>query len=125
MPLWYEHTINPRSAVKYQEVLPNPTFGDTVTNMRPGEVGLASLWTVVGFATGYITGKPVRIQTGIFGAILCGVGGFIACHRVTFQRLKGFRENDRELAMYGIPKKKLVKVVRRRAVLSKEEIQDI
>jgi hypothetical protein len=59
-------------------------------------------------------------------AFLSGTGGFIWCHRLAFQRLKGFRENSQELLAHGInPERKLVAVVRKRAVLTKEELQQI
>lgn len=58
MPLWYKPTVEDRSSVQYQEVLPNPTFSDTIKNVRFSNWFYAATWTAVSAVGGYIFGTP-------------------------------------------------------------------
>lgn len=62
------------------------------------------------------------MQTAIAAAGVSGLASFLIAHRVSYQRLKGYRENESELDKYGIEKKKLVAVVKKRPVLPREEL---
>lgn len=111
--------------MKYQEVIPNPTFMDTVRHMRRDELVLTAAWTTLSFVAGYVVGKPIRVRMGMMAAMMSGMGGLVLCHRLSMQRLLGLRENTIELEKNGMEKKELVKVVKKRIVLPKEELLDI
>ncbi len=53
---------------------------------------------------------------------MTAVAGTIMIHRVTYQRLTGFRENDIELERLGIPKKEIAEIIAKRPILSEQEL---
>jgi len=56
MVLWYKQTFEDRTGIKYQEVMANPTFGDTIANVRMSNWGYVAAWTAVGAVTGFAYG---------------------------------------------------------------------
>jgi hypothetical protein len=52
----------------------------------------------------------------------CLIGGLMSNFSLSYQRLVGFQENSRELAKYGIPKRELVQVIRKRDIRSREDL---
>lgn len=50
----------------------------------------------------------------MYSAAISGVAAYLWCLQNSYGRLRGFKENSRELKKYGIEQKKLVKIVRHR-----------
>jgi hypothetical protein len=61
-------------------------------------------------------GYPRRGLLSLVAATVSGVGAFMMCQQDAFLRLKGYRENSRELDMYGIQKKELVRIIKKRPI---------
>jgi hypothetical protein len=115
-------TEAPRANILYQPVIDNPTGWDTIKNIRPSGWLATAAWTGLGFVGGYILGKPGRGAIATIGAGGCLIGGFFSNFVLSYQRLVGYSENSRELKKYGIQKKELVEVVRKRDIRTREEL---
>ncbi len=108
--------------IRYQPVLDNPTDWDIIKNIRPGALLLTLAWTAAGGVAGYAYGKPFRHVGMWAGAGACLVGGLMSNFVRSQARLLGYIQNDKELEKYGIQKKQLVEVIRKRDIRPREEL---
>jgi hypothetical protein len=101
---------------RFQAVKENPDFYDCTVSIRPMHVLYATVWTGLSAAGGWCLGYPRRGLLSLVAATVSGVGAFMMCQQDAFLRLKGYRENSRELDMYGIQKKELVRIIKKRPI---------
>lgn len=64
----------------------------------------------------------MRTYCAMFSGVMTAVAGAIMIHRVTYQRLTGFRENDIELKKLGIPKREIAEIIAKRPVIPEQEL---
>jgi hypothetical protein len=86
---------------KFPPVKPDPTVDDCLRALRFSDYAQWIGVSVGGWGYGLVIGKPARFHM----AGLCGALGFTFGSMVVIQntrgRLMGFRENTREIKMYG------------------------
>lgn len=87
---------------KYPIVNPSPSVDDCVSSLRIRDYFVTLGLTSATWGYGYIFGKPYRLPTASTAAAL----GFTAAGMLILQdsraRLMGFKENSREVKMYGL-----------------------
>ena len=87
---------------KYPIVKADPTVDDVIKGMRGSDYLFFSSVVAGTYAYGFLLGKPVRGPT----AVMCASAGFTFAMFHTMQtvrsRFLGYRENDREVAKYGM-----------------------
>jgi hypothetical protein len=87
---------------KYPIVNPSPSVDDCISSLRFRDYLVASGITSASWAYGYILGKPYRRATASTAAAL----GLTAAGMIVLQdargRLMGFKENQREVKLYGL-----------------------
>lgn len=98
------NTGNPTQSIfphKFPIVKPSPTVDDCIRAFRPVDYIQCFGVTVGSWSYGFMTGKPARFaMAGMMSAIGLTFGTFVMIQN-TRGRLMGFRENDREIKMYG------------------------
>jgi len=67
----------------------------------------------------------MRSHTAVFASVICLTGGIVAAHRLSYQRLRGYRENSYEVAKHNQKQKQLKMIVKKRITLDKEEVQKV
>jgi hypothetical protein len=87
---------------KYPIVNPSPSVNDCISSLRIRDYFVASGITSASWAYGYIFGKPYRHATASTAAAF----GLTAAGMLALQdardRLMGFKENQREVKLYGL-----------------------
>jgi len=87
---------------KYPIVNPSPSVDDCVSSLRIRDFFVTVGLTSATWGYGYIFGKPYRLPTASTAAAL----GLTAAGMLILQdsraRLMGFKENSREVKMYGL-----------------------
>lgn len=87
---------------KYPIVNPSPSVDDCISSLRIRDYLMASGITSASWAYGYIFGKPYRHATASTAAAF----GLTAAGMLVLQdardRLMGFKENQREVKLYGL-----------------------
>ncbi|KAL6746409.1 NADH:ubiquinone oxidoreductase 20,9 kd-like subunit [Haematococcus lacustris] len=102
-PNYYEHAEGSPVVIlqqpTYPVINPEPSFSQSVANMRPGHWTLFAGMTLLGAAAGYYKGSQVHWQKPAmyFGALFMGKSGLAWASLDSAQRLKGFKENGLEL----------------------------
>lgn len=87
---------------KYPIVKPSPTVDDCIRAFRPIDYIQCFGVTVGSWTYGFVTGKPARFAiANLMSTIGLTFGTFVMIQN-TRGRLMGFRENDREIKMYGV-----------------------
>ena len=71
------------------------------------------------------SGRPIRSHTSVFGGVICLLGGIVAAHRLSYQRLKGYRENSVEVAKHNQKQKQLKMIVKKRVTLDTDELRKV
>lgn len=95
------HPSNSIFPHKYPIVKPSPTVDDCIRAFRPIDYIQCVGVTAGSWSYGFITGKPARFaMAGMMTAIGFTFGTFVMIQN-TRGRLMGFRENEREIKMYG------------------------
>lgn len=92
-PLPYPH--------KFPVVNATPTVQDCLGAMRLSDYVQCGGVTVGSWGYGFLTGKPARF---VMAGLMAGIGltfGSMVVLQNTRGRLMGFRENQRELKLYG------------------------
>jgi hypothetical protein len=93
---------------KYPIVNPSPTVNDCISSLRIRDYLVASGITSASWAYGYIFGKPYRHATASTAAAF----GLTAAGMIVLQdsrgRLMGFKENQREVKLYGLHPEQVV-----------------
>mmetsp|Transcript_15156 Transcript_15156/g.22187 ORF Transcript_15156/g.22187 Transcript_15156/m.22187 type:complete len:132 (-) Transcript_15156:208-603(-) len=93
---------------KYPIVNPSPSVDDCVKSMRFRDYAVAAGVTASTWGYGYIFGKPVRLPTASTAAALgFTFAGFLVLED-TRGRLMGFKENAREVRLYGAYKEQIM-----------------
>jgi len=86
----------------YPAVKPDPSIDDCLRAIRTSDYMQWTAFTLGSWAYGFTTGKPARF--GMAG-LMAGIGftfGSLVMVQNTRGRLMGFRENEREVAKYGV-----------------------
>jgi NADH-ubiquinone oxidoreductase complex I, 21 kDa subunit len=86
---------------KFPIVKPTPTVDDCIRAMRPSDYIQCFGVTVGSWGYGFMTGRPARF---VMAGLMAGIGltfGSMVVLQNTRGRLMGFRENSREIKMYG------------------------
>jgi len=93
---------------KYPIVNPSPSVNDCISSLRIRDYFMASGITSASWAYGYIFGKPYRHATASTAAAF----GLTAAGMLVLQdardRLMGFKENQREVKLYGLYQEQVV-----------------
>lgn len=88
---------------KFPAVKPSPTVDDCFRAMRFTDLCQWFGVTVGSWGYGFILGRPARFgMAGLMGSVGLTFGSLVVLQN-TRGRLMGFRENAREVAMYGTP----------------------
>lgn len=86
---------------KFPIVKPTPTVDDCLRAMRTGDYLQWGGVTIASWGYGFMVGRPARFA---MAGLMAGIGftfGSIVILQNTRGRLMGFRENARELKIYG------------------------
>lgn len=86
---------------KYPPVKPSPTVDDCIKALRVSDYFQCGGVTVASWGYGFLVGKPARFA---LAGLMAGIGftfGSMVVMQNTRGRLMGFRENDREVRIYG------------------------
>ncbi|KAG2385815.1 hypothetical protein C9374_002964 [Naegleria lovaniensis] len=109
----------------YPVISENPSITQIMKNTRTKELGYAALWTVGLGIFGFAKGSPKRMPSAVVGGIVGAFGGLLYSQYNSMLRLKGYKENRLELIKAGIispeGNKRLVKVVKRRPLVSPQQ----
>jgi|EP00979_Chaetoceros_neogracilis_P012880 hypothetical protein len=92
---------------KYPIVNPSPSVDDCISSLRIRDYFVTLGLTSATWGYGYIFGKPYRLPNASTAAAL----GFTAAGMLILQdsraRLMGFKENQREVKLYGLHKEQV------------------
>jgi len=91
----------PYSDPKYPVVNPSPDVDNCVRSIRWQDVGFVAATTCATWAYGYVTGKPIRSASASTAAALGLTFAGMIVLQDTRGRLMGYKENKREVTMYG------------------------
>jgi NADH-ubiquinone oxidoreductase complex I, 21 kDa subunit len=86
---------------KFPIVNPSPTVDDCFHSFRPTDYLKCFSITLASWTYGFVTGKPARFaMAGMMATIGLTFGSFVMIQD-TRGRLMGFRENSREIKLFG------------------------
>lgn len=106
-----------RKSQIYPVAIENPTFSDVFTNIPLKSWAMSTIPNAACFSVGWLVGKHWRFPTAVFLCSLSVFGTVTTMWTSSFSRLKGYHKNDEELKKYGITKKEVVQIVRKRKIL--------
>ena len=86
---------------KYPVVNPSPDVDQTIRSLRTSDYLLATAMTGGSWAYGYVFGKPTRMACASTAMALGMTAAGMAILQNGMQRLMGYKENAREVKMYG------------------------
>ena len=103
----------PYSDPKFAVIYPSPNVDNCIKSMRVRDYAFIGGITSASWGFGYIFGKPVRMPTASTAAAIGVTFAGLAILQDTRARLMGYKENQREVKIYGIypeqPKKHVQK----------------
>jgi hypothetical protein len=92
----------PTATTKYPTVNVNPSVDECLRALRTSDYFQWAGATVASWTYGFIVGKPARFAVaGLMAGIGFTFGSMVAVQN-TRGRLMGFRENKREVALFGM-----------------------
>mmetsp|Transcript_14244 Transcript_14244/g.29933 ORF Transcript_14244/g.29933 Transcript_14244/m.29933 type:complete len:129 (+) Transcript_14244:166-552(+) len=86
---------------KYPVVNPSPDVDQTLRSLRTSDYLLAAFISGASWSYGYVFGKPVRMATANTAMALGLTCATMAVLQNGRARLRGYRENGKELKKYG------------------------
>ncbi|KAL9647404.1 hypothetical protein ABK040_006767 [Willaertia magna] len=119
----FEGVTETKEHLSFPVIKETPSQGEAFRNIRKEEFAFVGLWTLGSAIWGYSRGrKTMRVTGGIVAATISAFGGLYMAQYNSMLRLKGYKENRKELIKYGIiseaEDKRLVKVVKRRPIFN-------